>query len=83
MNDGITPIITMPVPPEVYGSDAYYGRYWRDQYDRLLLMAKAVERDRDRWKRGAIHLVEIEDCSTTNCDSCAEIFESYDKAAGR
>jgi uncharacterized coiled-coil DUF342 family protein len=36
--------------------------------------------ERDLWKRGAIHLVEIEDCNKTNCELCEEIFSAYEKA---
>ena len=44
----IRPIITMPVPPEVYGSDMSYGDFWRHQYRKLLDMAKEVEASRDQ-----------------------------------
>jgi hypothetical protein len=41
---------------------------------------QVVAAERDLWKRGAIHLVEIQDCSKTNCELCEEIFSAYEKA---
>jgi hypothetical protein len=43
------PIITMPVPPLVYGSDQSYGDFWRNQYRKLLAQSTAVQLDRDEW----------------------------------
>jgi hypothetical protein len=41
------PTITQPVPPLCYGSDGYYNAYWHRKYESLLLMAMAVQADRD------------------------------------
>jgi hypothetical protein len=35
--------------------------------------------ERDLWKRGVMHLIEIEDCSQTNCEICAEVFSAYEQ----
>jgi hypothetical protein len=46
--------------------------YWED--------LQTMTEERDLWKRGVIHLVEIQDCNKTNCELCEEIFSAYEKA---
>lgn len=45
------PTITQPEPPLCYGSDGYYNAYWHRKYESLLLMAMAVQADRDELVR--------------------------------
>ena len=40
---------------------------------------QAMTEDRDRWRRGVIHLVEIMDCYAERCDQCEEVFAAYDE----
>lgn len=46
--------------------------------------ASEIERsrdERDRWKHGAIHLIEIEQCSQVSCEQCADIFSAYEESS--
>ena len=39
---------------------------------------KLIEKQ-DSLLRGIVHLIEIEDCSQTNCPQCEEVFSIYEE----
>lgn len=70
-----------------YNSKRYYTRSQqlseqRDDINTILRLkaeVRELQAERDLWRRGAIHLIQIEECSTTTCEACAEVFEAYEK----